>query len=180
LPVTIDGSGLHIQDTQGIFAPLEHAWWKVHSLDRVQPPQLETAGGLPDALIEAIEWPRRSAHSVVVILLRDKNVVPSFLSASLKPSQSEISQSVSVLQGSRFTSYRIGGEVYRTGTPSFWIRLNLFFSDYSWLVVLLLFAISALMARILRAALRRKARTRLQGDGWAQLVPRSSVVRLPH
>jgi cellulose synthase catalytic subunit (UDP-forming) len=173
LPVTIDGSGLHIQDTLGFFAPLEHAWWKVHSFDRVQPPQLETAGRPPDALIEAIEWPRRSTRSVVVILLRDKNVVPGFLSASLKPSQSEISQSVSVLQGSRFTSYRIGGNPYRTGTPSLWMRLNLFFTDYPWLAVLLLFAVSALLARILRATLRRKARLRLQGDGWAQLEPSS-------
>jgi cellulose synthase catalytic subunit (UDP-forming) len=173
LPITIDGSGLHIQDTQGFFTSLEHAWWKVHSLDRVQPPQLETAGGLPDALIEAIEWPRQSTRSVIVILLRNNDIVPSFLSASVKPSQSEISQSVSVLQGSHFTSYRIGGDVYRTGRPSFWAGLNLFFSDYPSLVVLLLFAVCALMARLLRATLRRKARTRLQGDGWAQLEPSS-------
>ncbi|MGD0445554.1 MAG: cellulose biosynthesis cyclic di-GMP-binding regulatory protein BcsB [Edaphobacter sp.] len=172
LPVGIDGSGLHIQDTQGFFAPLEHAWWKVRSLDRVQPAQIETAGGLPDALIEAIEWPRRSARSAVLILLRDKGAVPSFLS-SLKSSQSEISQSVSVLQGSRFTSYRIGGDVYRTGSPSFWLRLNLFFADYPWLIVLLIFTASSLMALIFRSTLRRKARTRLQGDGWAQPEPSS-------
>jgi hypothetical protein len=173
LPVSIDGSGLHIQDTRGLFAPLEHAWWKVRSFDRVQPAQLETAAGPPDALIEAIEWPRRSTHSVVLILLRDQDVVPTFLSAFLKPSQSDISQSVSVLRGSRFTSYRIGGEVYRTGSPSLWLRLNLFFADYPWLAVLLIFTVSSLMALVLRSTLRRKARTRLQGDGWAQPSPSS-------
>ena len=57
LPVMVDGSGLHIQDTQGFFAPLQHAWWKVRSSDHIQSGQLETAGGLPDALIEGIEWP---------------------------------------------------------------------------------------------------------------------------
>ena len=173
LPVSIDGSGLHIQNTQGFFAPLEHAWWKVRSFDRVQPSQLETAGGLPDALIEAIEWPRRSTHSVVLILMRDKDVAPGFLSAFLKTPQPEISQSVSVLQSSHFTSYRIGGDSYRTGSPGLWIRLNLLFADYPWLAVLLTFAVSFLMALILRAILRRKARTRLQGDGWAHPAPSS-------
>ena len=173
LPVSIDGSGLHIQDTRGLFAPLEHAWWKVRSFDRVQPAQLEAAAGPPDALIEAIEWPRRSTRSVVLILMCDKDVVPTFLSAFLKPSQSDISQSVSVLRGSRFTSYRIGGEVYRTGSPSLWLRLNMFFVDYPWLAVLLIFTVSSLMALVLRSTLRRKARTRLQGDGWAQPAPSS-------
>ena len=46
LPVMVDGSGLHIQDTQGFFAPLQHAWWKVRSSDHIQSGQLETAGGL--------------------------------------------------------------------------------------------------------------------------------------
>src|SRR6202012_1991874 len=88
LPVGIDGSGLHIQDTQGFFAQLQHAWWKVRSSDRVPSGQLETAGGLPDALIEGIEWPARSNRSVVVIALRDKDVVPNCLAGGFKTSQS--------------------------------------------------------------------------------------------
>ena len=52
LPVKVDSGGLHIQDTQGFFAPLQHAWWKVRSSDHVQSGQLETSNGLPDALIE--------------------------------------------------------------------------------------------------------------------------------
>ena len=130
LPVGVDGSGLHIQDTQGFFAQLQHAWWKVRSSDHVQSGQLETAGGLPDALIEGIEWPSGSNRSVVVIALRDKDVVPNFLSVFLKTSQSsDISQSVSVLHGSRFVSYRIGNDVYRVGSLSLWnIKLNMLFA----------------------------------------------------
>ncbi len=50
LPVMVDGSGLHIQDTQGFFAQMQHAWWKVRSSDRIQSGQLETAGGLARCL----------------------------------------------------------------------------------------------------------------------------------
>jgi cellulose synthase (UDP-forming) len=165
LPVMIDGSGLHIQDTQGFFARLQHAWWKVHSSDRIQSGQLETAGGLPDVLIEGIEWPNGSSRSVVVVALRDKTVVPNFLSVFLKTSQSsDISQSVSVLHGKRFVSYRIGNDVYWVGSLSWWIRLNMLFSEFQWLMVISTMIFCFLMAAILRALLRRRARVRLQGD----------------
>jgi cellulose synthase (UDP-forming) len=165
LPVGIDGSGLHIQDTRGFFAQMQHAWWKVRSSDRVQSGQLETAGGLPDALIEGIEWPSRSSRSVVVIALRDKDVVPNFLSVFLKTSQSsDVSQSVSVLHGSRFTSYRIGNDVYHVGTLSLWTKLNMLFERFQWLMAACILFFCFLMAIILRAILRKKARARLQGN----------------
>ena len=67
MPVKIEDSGLRVQDTQGFFAPLQHAWWKVRSSDHVQTAQLETANGFPDALVEGIEWPNGSSKSTVVI-----------------------------------------------------------------------------------------------------------------
>jgi cellulose synthase (UDP-forming) len=165
LPVGVDGSGLHIQDTQGFFAQLQHAWWKVRSSDRVQSGQLETAGGLPDALIEGVEWPRGSNRSVVVLALRDKGVIQNFLTTFLRTSQSsDISQSVSVLHGSRFVSYRIGDDVYRVGSLSLWVRLNMLFADYQWLMVISTLVSCFLLAVILRTTLRRKARSRLQGN----------------
>src|SRR5258708_19888618 len=102
----IDGSGLRIQGAQGLCAPLQRAWWTVRSSDRIQSGQLETAGGLPDALIEGIEWPSRSKRSIVVIVLRDKDVIPNLLSTFLKTSQSsDISQSSTFLHHSPFTPY---------------------------------------------------------------------------
>ena len=165
LPVMVDGSGLHIQDTQGFFAPLQRAWWKVRSSDRIQSGELETAGGLPDALIEGIEWPSGSDRSVVMVVLRDKSVVPNFLSVFLKTSQSsDIAQSVSVLKGKRFSSYRIGNDVYWVGSLSAWIRLNMLFSELQWLMVVSTMIFCFLMAAIVRAMLRRRARARLQGN----------------
>jgi cellulose synthase (UDP-forming) len=165
LPVRIDSGGLHIQDTQGFFAPIQHAWWKVRSSDHVQSGQLETTNGLPDALIEGIEWPARSRRSVVVVALRDKSVVPKFLNVFLKTSQSsDIQQSVSVLHDTHFVSYRIGNDVYRVGSLSPVIQLNMLFSEYPWLVVLCLLVFCVLMAALIRAMLRRRARGRLQGS----------------
>ncbi len=165
LPVKVDGAGLHIQDTQGFFAPLQHAWWKVRSSDHIQSGQLETAGGLPDALIEGVEWPSGSSKSVVLVALRDHNVVPRFVDTFLKYSQySDISQSVSVLHDKRFVSYRIGNDVYKVGSLSLWVKLNLLFSEFPWLVVVSTVIVCMLMAALIRAALRRKARTRLQGQ----------------
>ena len=166
LPVGIDGSGLHIQDTQGFFAQLQHAWWKVRSSDRVQSGQLETAGELPDALIEGVEWPRDSGKSVVLIALRDKSVISNFLSAFLKTSQSsDISQSVSVLRGAGFSSYRIGSDIYHVGSLSWWIWLTILFQDYQWLMVICTLVACFLIAIMIRSILRRKARARLQGNG---------------
>ena len=165
LPVVVDGSGLHIQDTQGFFASMQHAWWKVRSSDHIQSGQLETAGGLPDVLIEGIEWPARSGRSVVMLALRDHAVVPNFLSVFLKTSQSsDISQSVSVLHGRRFASYRIGNDVYYVGSLSLWTRLNLFFSQFQWAMVLGTVIVCFLLATMVRASLRHRARVRLQGN----------------
>ncbi|CAN5422754.1 hypothetical protein BH10ACI4_BH10ACI4_05540 [soil metagenome] len=165
LPVMVDGSGLHIQDTQGFFAGLQHAWWKVRSSDHIQSGQLETAGGLPDALVEGIEWPARSNRSVVVVALRDHAAVPNFLSVFLKTSQSsDISQSVSVLHGSRFVSYRIGNDVYKVGSLSLWTQANMLFSEFPWLIVGITMVFCFFMAILIRAMLRRRARARLQGN----------------
>ncbi len=164
LPVVVDGSGLHIQDTQGFFASLQHAWWRVRSSDHIQSGQLETAGGLPDALIEGIEWPSGAKRSVVVIAVRDHATIPAFLTAFLKEAQSsDVSQSVSVLHGGRFVSYRIGNDVYRVGSLSLWLHFNLLFSQFPWLVVVVVLLFCFFMASILRSMLRRNARARLQG-----------------
>lgn len=165
LPVVVDRNGLHIQDTQGFFASLQHAWWKVRSSDHIQSGQLETAGSLPDVLIEGMEWPARSGRSVVLVALRDHTVVPNFLSVFLKTSQSsDISQSVSVLHGQRFTSYRIGTDVYYVGSLSLWTHINILFSRYQWLMALGTFVVCFLLATIFRALLRSRARRRLQGN----------------
>ncbi len=165
LPVKIQNGGLKIEDTTGFFTAIQNAWWIVPSSDRVESGKLETAGELPEALVEGIEWPRGSSKSVVMIALRDKSVVPNFLSVFLKTSQSsDISGSVSVLKGARFASYRIGNDVYHVGSLSPLIQIQILFSQFPWLPVIAAVLACFLMAVLLRAMLRRRARRRLLGE----------------
>jgi len=162
LPVSIKQDGLKIQDTNGFFERFHNAWWKVRSSDHVESGKLEISGTLPDALIEGLEY---SGHSVVLIALKDKSVVPNFLNVFLNTSQSsDISQSVSVLNGTRFVSYRIGNNMYYAGSLSWPLRLSLLLHAYPWLVVLIVVVICFLIAALLRAVLRRHARHRLQAS----------------
>jgi cellulose synthase (UDP-forming) len=130
----------------------------------MQQGQLETEGGLPDALIEGIEWPARSNRSVVVVVLRDQAAIPGFLSAFLGASQSSsISQSMSVLHGAEFTSYRVGSDAYRVGDISPLMRVTIIFQEFPWLIAIVAVAFCFLMAALMQAKLRRRARERLQG-----------------
>jgi cellulose synthase (UDP-forming) len=165
LPVQFKNDGLQIQQTTGFFNPLQHAWWKVQSSDRVDTGKLETTGGLPDAVIEGIESPYSSGSSVVLIALRDKTVTPNFVTTFLKTSQSsDIQQSVSVLDGTRFNSYRLGNDLYHVGTLAWWTRIKMRLTEYPWLIVIFLALVCFLMAALLRAMLRRHARRRLQAN----------------
>ncbi|MHB1022880.1 MAG: UDP-forming cellulose synthase catalytic subunit [Acidobacteriaceae bacterium] len=165
LPVSVDANGVHVQDTQGFFAPTQHAWWKIQSSDHIVSGDLATGGGLPDALIEGIESPYKSGRSVVVIAVKDHAAVPQFLTAFLKADQSsDIANSVSVLHGNTFDSYRIGSNVYHVGYLSLWTQLTLWFSQFPWMIVVLVLVVCILMAVWLRAWLRRRARKRLQGE----------------
>jgi cellulose synthase (UDP-forming) len=160
LPVGVDTSGLHIHDLHSLFDRV--AWLRRGSV-RAQSGQLDTTGGLPDALLEAIEWPAGSRHSVVLILVRDDAAVPGFLTAFLQTSQSsDVSQSVSVLHGAQFSSYRIGSAVYRVGDISLFARAVIIFQEFPWLIAIVLVILCFLMAVLLHAKLRRQARLRLQ------------------
>ena len=163
LPVGVDKSGLHIHDTEGFFHGPENAWWRVRNSNHVQSGSLETVGGLPDALIEGAEWPRGSARSVVVVLLRDPAAAENCLAAFAQNSQSPaISQSVSVLHGTSFSSYRIGDEAYRVGQIPLLARADIMLAEFPWMIILLAAIFCFLMATLLWAMIRRRARTRLQ------------------
>jgi cellulose synthase catalytic subunit (UDP-forming) len=165
LPVGVDETGLHIRDAEGFFHRAENAWWRVRSSDHVQSGELETVGGLPDALIEGAEWPRGSGRSVVVVALRDAEASANFLSAFLENSQSSaISQSVSVLHGARFASYRIGSDVYRVGNIPLLERATIVLTEFPWLIVLVVVIFCFPMAALIWAMVRRRARARLQGS----------------
>jgi cellulose synthase (UDP-forming) len=99
----------------------------------------------------------------VLIALKDKSVAPAFIETFLKNSQSsDIQQSVSVLNGQQFTSYRLGSSNYHVGTLSILTQIKMILTQYPWIIVILLVIVVFLMAALLRAMLRRHARRRLQ------------------
>jgi len=164
MPVGIDVNGVHVTDAQGFFAPLEHAWWKVRSNEHVSSGQLETAGGLPDTIIEGMESPYSAGHSIVVIAVKDHTVVPEFLTTFLKSSQSsDINFSVAVLHGAQFDSYQIGSDIYHVGNLPWYTQISLWFTQFPWLVNVFVLLICFLLAVWIRVWLRRRARVRLQG-----------------
>ena len=161
LPVGIDTNGLHIRDARGL---LDRAtWWRSRGSDKSEPGLLMTGGVLPEAVIEGIEWPSGSNHSVVVVLVRDAAAVPNFISAFQNISQSsDIAQSVSLLHDAQFSSYRLGNDAYRVGEISPLDRATRFLQDYPWLIAFVAIIFCFLMSSLVQAMLRRHARNRLQ------------------
>jgi cellulose synthase (UDP-forming) len=167
LPVVLNGNQIQVRDTQGFFAPLHPAWskpdWtKSDSTEPIVTGSL-TAGGTPDAIIEAIKSPYGNNRSIVTIHLKDADAFEPFLATFLKKQQSsEISGSVSVLHGAQFRSFRIGSEVYHVGVLPWWIHLDLWFMDYPWVATLIIFVLAFLLAVWIRQWFRIKARARLR------------------
>ncbi len=164
LPVALRSGQIQVHDTQGFFAPLHHAWWKLHSDEHTESGDL-TAGGTPDSVIEGIESPfdAGGSRSIVAIHLKDATTFEPFMAAFMTVQQSsEISGSVSVLHGAQFQSFRIGSAVYHVGVLPWWTRSTLWFTEVPWLAAVVTIVLAFLLAIWMRQWLRSKARARLK------------------
>jgi cellulose synthase (UDP-forming) len=164
LPVALRSGQIQVRDTQGFFAPLHHAWWKLESKEHTESGDL-TAGGTPDTIIEGIESPfdPGGSRSVVAIHMKDGTTFEPFLDSFMNIQQSsDISGSVTVLHGTQFQSFRIGAEVYHVGVLPWWTRLQLWFMQFPWLAAVVIFVLAFLIAIWTRQWLRGRARARLR------------------
>ncbi len=164
LPVALRSGRIQVHDTQGFFAPIHHAWWKIQSDEHSESGDL-TASGSPDAIIEGIESPfdKADSKSVVAIHLKDAATFDPFMQTFLYVQQaSDIQGSVSLLLGTRFQSFRIGATVYHVGLLPWWTRLTLWFMEVPWLAAVVVLVLAFLLAIWTRQWLRQKARTRLK------------------
>ena len=164
LPVALRSGQIQVHDTEGFFAPLHHAWWKLSSNEHSESGDL-TAGGTPDAVIEGIESPYDPGanRSVVAIHFRDNTTFEPFITTFMNVQQSsDIGGSVSVLHGTQFQSFRIGSEVYHVGVLPWWTRLTLWFMQVPWLAAVVIIILAFLIAIWTRQWLRSKARARLR------------------
>jgi len=164
LPVTLASGKIEVRDTQGFFAPLHHAWWKVQTLEHTESGDL-IATGTPDAVIEGIQSPYDVAgtKSVVAIRIKDSQTFEPFMQTFLYVQQaSDIQGSVSMLLGTRFQSFRVGATVYHVGILPWWTTLTLWFMEVPWLAAVVVLVFAFLLAIWTRQWLRQKARTRLK------------------
>ncbi len=162
LPVSMQSGRVQVNDTEGFFAPLHHAWWKVTNPDHIDSGEL-VANSTPDAVIEGIESPYSSGSSVVAIHLKDAPTFAPFMQTFLYVQQaSDIQGSVSMLLGTRFQSFRVGANVYHVGLLPWWTRLTLWFKQVPWLAAVVVVLLAFLFAVWLRNWLRMRARARLK------------------
>jgi cellulose synthase (UDP-forming) len=162
MPVTFDENSLKVQDTRGFFAAVHNMWWRIPANDQLSSGLIGTTG-VPDALIEEIESPYSSGHTVVLVDMKNAANFQPMMKAFLEASQSSaVSGTVALLQGTRFESYRIGNNTWHVGVLPWWTELQLWFMQVPWMVDLVVLAISFIFAIWIRSWLRSRARRRLQ------------------
>jgi cellulose synthase (UDP-forming) len=164
LPVALRSGQIQVRDTQGFFAPLHQAWWKIRSGEHTESGDL-TASGTPDAVIEGVESPfdPGGSRSIVAIHFRDASAFEPFMDTFMKIQQSsDVSGSVAVLHGTQFQSFRIGAEVYHVGMVPWWTRLRLWLRQVPWLIAVIVVILALLVSLWTRQWLRGRARSRLR------------------
>ena len=166
------GDGFSIQNTGGFFSTVEGAWWQIAQMrpnwwrwdqSKERNGLLGDIGQFPDALLQGVESPWSSGRSIVTITLRNNDAVAPFVAAFWKSSMSgDISQSVSVLHGSDFTSYRLGEKFYYVGNLPWWTHMRYWLRTFPWLIVLLTFVLGVFVVPWTKMWLDRRAKARLE------------------
>jgi len=175
LPVEVKEQGFSIHDTGGFFSAVQHAWWQVAEMrpnwwwkigqSKERDGLLESLGQFPDALIQGSESPWSSNRSIVSITLRNDSVAGAFIAAFTKFSTSgDISESVSVLHGTQFTSYRLGERYYHVGYLPWWSRIRYWLRAFPWMIVVLTFVLGLFVVPWTRAWLDQRSKARLEAQ----------------
>ncbi|MEO6830546.1 MAG: cellulose biosynthesis cyclic di-GMP-binding regulatory protein BcsB, partial [Acidobacteriaceae bacterium] len=163
LPVVPAAGGLSIRHAEGRFAPIRNFWLRTQDRPAKESGNVQIAGPLPEAMIEAVESPYRAGRSVVLVMVRgDEQVAPFLQAFGAAVNSSAISQSVSILHGDSFTSYRLGSSFYHVGELPLWDLLAVNLASFPYLGALLLLFVCFLLALLAQSALRRRAGRRLQ------------------
>jgi cellulose synthase (UDP-forming) len=172
-PVLVNGSQISVRDTGGFFSSVEHAWWQAAEMrpnwwwelgGSVQRQHaIESIGQFPDALIQATESPSTRGRSIITIMLKDSDTAEAFTAAFLDPSTSaDIGESVSILRGHGFVSYRLGDMFYHVGELPWWSQVRYWLREFPWLIVVLTFVLGVVVVPWTKARLDRRVLARLE------------------
>lgn len=173
LPVGVNGSEYSVSGTGSVFASAQHIWWQVAEMrpkwwgdlgaSKDRAALIANLAQPPEALIQGIRSPWAANRSIITITFRDDDAATAFASSFLQASASgDISQSVSVLQGNSFSSYRIGDEVYYVGHLQWWSLIRYRLRQFPWLIVVLTFVLGLFVVPWMRAKLDRRVLARLE------------------
>jgi cellulose synthase (UDP-forming) len=172
LYVAIQDNGFSIQDTSGFFSLIEQAWWRVSEIRpdwwwrlgniKESSGVMASLGEFPDVVLQGIKSPWGIKRSLITITLKDDASGKPFLDAFWKRSMSgDISESVSVLHGNEFSSYRLGTNYYYVGHLPWWLLVRFWIRTFPGLIVAIAIAIALFILPILRIRLKSRVSQRL-------------------
>jgi cellulose synthase (UDP-forming) len=169
LPLRLDANGAQVNQARSylsFLSPMEDAWWRWWSGLWGNPgPQNLPAkvAGVPDALIEEIQSAASPDRSLVLIALQQDSSAGEFEGVFLDRSQAQdIRGSVSLLQDSKFSSYLTNTKTYHVGNISHFALMRIYLTQYFPLLLVLLMALSFLLALWVHGWLILRTRERLK------------------
>jgi cellulose synthase (UDP-forming) len=170
LPVTFDANGLQVKSAPGYRAVFEK-YWRLLTGASTEGQVPSNVDGLPDLMVEGIESPIFRGRSIVVMSLRNDDAVDNFADVFLERSQSsDIAQTVSVLRGGKFSSYAMDTPTYHVGNIAPYTMMRVWLAENFWILLLVVFGFSLVLARYARDYLALLTTQRLQVDPAQQSI----------
>jgi cellulose synthase (UDP-forming) len=167
LPVSFDQMGVHVN--QQLLGRLNNVlrslqglpvWQKLRGVQSELP---SNDGGIPDLMIEGLESPVGHGRSMVLVALRSDDVVDRFAEVFQDRSQSsDISQSVSLLRKTSFTSYGVPTPGYHVGAISWYTLMRIWLAEHFWVLIVTMLLLCLLMGRWTQELLVYLAAVRLE------------------
>ena len=166
LPVTLDSKGIHVKAPGNSFSVIKddlQRWWARHVGGPDNQSRPSGQGDVPAALIEEIRSPASPDHSFVIIALRSDETSEAFSNVFLDGSQShDLTNSVGLLRRGKFESYSLNGQYYSVGNISWFAITRLWLTRYFLLLLLVVTALSLVLAAWTRQWLSQRAHERLK------------------
>jgi cellulose synthase (UDP-forming) len=172
LPVAADPYSIHIKPPQGLaayFASLKDAIFQRWPAQLpplagfLSPDRPYEVAGVPEALVEEIQSPASPDRSIVLVQLKNDAAADMFAETFLNRSQTDdMTGTVSLLHNSKFESYAMDGATYHMGNISWYAQMRIWLGRNYLLLLLLVSALTFLLAWWIWGYLARRVRERLQ------------------
>ncbi len=119
--------------------------------------------GMELAALMGFASPLAEGRSVILLTAGSASALKKITEAMLEPNQlSQIQGDLTLIAEDHPTAFQLGPR-YEIGRLPWWMHLQWWVSGHSWVLLVLLFTGTALLAGLAHRALRRRAEARLQG-----------------